>query len=59
MDCRSLVRCKLSDPDCRPIIEGDPEISDVARLLFEAPFAVLAHDVGEEPNFNYANKVTH
>lgn len=40
----------------RPIIDGDPEISDVARLLFEAPFAVLAHDVGEEPKFNYANK---
>lgn len=30
----------------------------MARLLFEAPFAVLAHDVGEEPKFNYANKVS-
>jgi MEKHLA domain len=42
---------------CRPIIEGEPEIADVARLLFEAPFAVLAHDAAEEPTFTYANKV--
>jgi MEKHLA domain len=29
----------------------------VARLLFEAPFAVLAHNAAEEPAFTYANKV--
>jgi MEKHLA domain len=41
----------------RPIIEGEPEIADVARLLFEAPFAVLAHNAAEEPTFTYANQV--
>jgi len=40
----------------RPIIDGNPEISDFARLLFEAPFAVLSHDASEEPAFNYANQ---
>ncbi|EFN51034.1 hypothetical protein CHLNCDRAFT_141518 [Chlorella variabilis] len=42
----------------RPIFSREIEISDVARELWEAPFAVLAHDIEEgEPNrFCYGNK---
>lgn len=32
------------------------EISKVGQLLFKAPFAVLAHDAGDEPRYNYANQ---
>ena len=34
--------------------EGD--ISQFSQLLYEAPFAVLAHDAAEEQRFTYANK---
>ncbi|KAK9821324.1 hypothetical protein WJX81_003581 [Elliptochloris bilobata] len=37
----------------------DVELADAARALWEAPFAVLAHDkfLSPEPSFTYANKV--
>ena len=40
-----------------PILE-DIDISEAARALWEAPFAVLAHDKfeNEDPVFTYANK---
>lgn len=40
---------------CRPI-DIDGELSQISRLLFEAPFVVLAHDFSEEPRFTYANQ---
>lgn len=42
---------------CRPLFEEDVEISDVAELLWNAPFAILAHDTeaDPEPTFVYGN----
>ncbi|GAB4816513.1 hypothetical protein N2152v2_003559 [Parachlorella kessleri] len=40
----------------RPILEGEIEISEVAKALWNAPFVVLAHDKGPEPKFVYGNK---
>ena len=43
---------------CSPILE-DIDISEAAKALWEAPFAVLSHDrfEAEEPVFTYCNKV--
>ena len=43
---------------CSPILE-DLDISEAARALWEAPFAVLSHNRFEddEPKFTYANQV--
>lgn len=37
----------------------DPELSDKDRyrLLFEAPFCVVSHNIEADPIFNYGNKV--
>ena len=42
-----------------PILE-DIDISEAAKALWEAPFAVLAHDKfeNEDPVFTYANKAS-
>ena len=44
----------------RYILE-DVELADAAKALWEAPFAVLAHDKfkSDEPVFTYANQVRH
>lgn len=44
---------------CRPLFEEEVEISDVAELLWNAPFAILAHDTSAdpEPTFVYGNSV--
>ena len=44
---------------CSPILE-DIDISEAAKALWEAPFAVLSHDKfeSEDPQFTYANKVS-
>lgn len=34
---------------CRPIMDG-AEIQDIAKLMWEAPFAVLSHDLEESPD---------
>lgn len=39
----------------RPLFDEEVEISDVAHLLWDAPFALLAHDTDEDPKFVYAN----
>lgn len=39
----------------RPLFDEEVEISDVAQLLWDAPFALLAHDTDEDPKFVYAN----
>ena len=41
-----------------PILE-DLDIAEAAKALWEAPFAVLSHDMfeSEDPKFTYANKV--
>lgn len=39
----------------RPLFEEEVEISDVAQLLWDAPFALLAHDTDDDPKFVYAN----
>jgi len=39
----------------RPLFNEEVEISDVAQLLWDAPFALLAHDTDEDPKFVYAN----
>ena len=39
----------------RDMIDPTVPISEQARLLFEAPFAVVSHNVAEEPIFNYGN----
>ena len=47
---------------CRPLLEGDVEMADIAQALWEAPFVLLAHDLpepgtdGGQPLFSYANK---
>ena len=40
----------------RPLFEQEVEITDVAQLLWEAPFALLSHDGSEDPKVTYANK---
>ena len=44
---------------CSPILE-DLDISEAARALWKAPFAVLSHNRFEddEPRFTYANQVS-
>jgi hypothetical protein len=41
----------------RPLFDEEVEISDVAELLWSAPFAILAHDTDEDPKFVYANQM--
>ena len=50
--------CRLWARPCSPILE-DIDISEAAKALWEAPFAVLSHDKFEskDPVFTYANKV--
>ncbi len=51
--------CRVQFPlNCSPILE-DIDISEMAKALWEAPFAVLSHDKfeNEDPVFTYANKV--
>lgn len=38
------------------MFEEEVEISDVAELLWNAPFAILAHNNNEDPTFEYGNK---
>lgn len=40
----------------RTLMEGEMEITDAPRALYEAPFVCLAHDGGEDPVFTYANE---
>jgi len=39
----------------RELISGTGSDAEFARLLFDAPFAVLSHDTAADPVFNYAN----
>lgn len=48
-ECQSLC-------SCRPLFEEEVEISDVAALLWNAPFAILAHNNSDDPTFEYGNK---
>lgn len=50
--------CSLFLLLCSAILE-DIDISEMAKALWEAPFAVLSHDKfeNEDPVFTYANKV--
>ena len=46
---------------CRPLLE-DVELENITHELWNAPFALLAHDLPEdeaagEPLFSYANQV--
>jgi hypothetical protein len=40
----------------RMLVEAAATGDDVGRLLFEAPFAVLAHGGGDDPVFCYGNR---
>lgn len=40
----------------RTLMDGEMEITDAPRALYEAPFVCLAHDGGEDPVFTYANE---
>ena len=51
-----------TDSLCRPLLEGDVELTDISEKLWEAPFALLVHDLPEENTteeaiYSYANKV--
>jgi hypothetical protein len=39
----------------RPLFPRAPTLKETARLLFEAPFVVVAHGTEEDPILNYAN----
>lgn len=54
----ACLRCTVSIL-CSPILE-DLDISEAARALWEAPFAILSHNRFEddEPKFTYANQVS-
>lgn len=43
-------------PGCRPLFEEEVEITDVAELLWNAPFPILSHEMKEEPTFVYGNQ---
>lgn len=45
---RSLLR--------RSLLPGVPPGGDTGRLLYQAPFVVLAHDASPDPTFFYANR---
>lgn len=40
-----------------PLLHGDHSHDDIARLIFEAPFAVLSHNTEPDPVLNYANRI--
>lgn len=40
----------------KPLIDGDVTSVEAVQELFEADFAVLAHDTQPDPVFNYANR---
>lgn len=42
--CAWLSACTPRTP-CRPIFQEEVEIADVAKTLWDAPFAVLMHEV--------------
>lgn len=39
------------------LIAGDPSPVNLARALYEAPFALLSHGTEADPLFNYANQM--
>ena len=39
----------------KPLAQGLCGTKDFARVLFNAPFAVVSHDTAPDPVFNYAN----
>lgn len=39
----------------RPLLPGQNGTEAFAQALFDAPFAVVSHDTGHDPIFNYAN----
>jgi hypothetical protein len=49
---RRLTGRELIDPSGNP--SGDR--IEVAKQLYDAPFAVVSHDTSDDPIFNYANK---
>ena len=59
--CTGICACLIctASTACSPILE-DLDISEAARALWEAPFAVLSHNRFEddEPKFTYANQVS-
>ena len=46
---------------CRPLLEGELEIQEIAETLWKAPMAILSSNDGdsdgEPPVFKYANEV--
>jgi len=40
----------------RELIDLSGERIEVAKQLYDAPFAVVSHDTSDDPIFNYANK---
>ena len=40
----------------RELVDVSGDRTERARVLFEAPFAVVSHDTADDPVFNYANR---
>lgn len=40
----------------RELVEGKGSREETARALFEAPYGVVSHGIGEDPVFNYGNR---
>ena len=41
----------------KALLPGDHSKTDTARLIFEAPFAVLSHGTEDDPILNYVNQI--
>lgn len=46
----------LLPPDLQGEVQRSVEAHEVARQLFEAPFALVSHNTASDPVFNYANR---
>ena len=52
----SIMRKSLKRLTGQDLVSSELNDSDAARFLFEAPFAVVSHNIDIDPMFNYANK---
>lgn len=51
-----ILRESLRHWSGRDLVEAGMSDRDAARFLYEAPFAVLSHEPGANPRFNYVNR---
>ncbi|MGH8559991.1 MAG: MEKHLA domain-containing protein [Methylococcales bacterium] len=52
-----ILRTSLRHWSGQDLVESEMGSREAAEYLYNAPFALLSHDTGADPMFNYANRI--